>query len=1182
MDGSGNLYVTDYGNGRVLEYTNPFAACAGMFPCVGGPANLVFGTGGSFTLSGCNSVGVNAGSLCYPLGIAVDGLGNLYVADFENSRVLEYDTPLTTDTIADTVFGQDGSFTSIACNYDTGGTSPTNIDLCFPTGVAVDGSGNVYVADQYNQRVLEYNTPLSTDTVADLVFGQGGSFTSKSVNNGGISADSLSYPSGAAVDGSGNLYVADEGNHRVLEYNTPLTTDTTADTVFGQGGDFTSNVCNFDTAGGNPTAIDLCGPYGVALDGSANLYVADEFNQRVLNYDTPLTTDVTADRVLGQGDFNHNLPNLVHAEGIDGPQAVAIDASTTPNRVYVVDNNNNRVLGWKDATSFANGAKADLVIGQPDFLSNNCYYGGPTASSLCNPYGVAVDGSGNLYVADDSNSRVLEYTNPFTACGGVFPCVGGSAHLVFGQGNSFTSGGCNFDTSGTTSTAVDLCFPETVKVDGSGNLWVVDTYNSRVLEYTAPLTPNTTANEVFGQGGDFTSNVCDFDTDQSFASAIDLCNPVGTVVDGSGNLYVADSGNNRVLEYNTPLTNTTANQVFGQGGSFTANSCDYDGFAADSLCNPDGVAIDGSGNLYVTDANNNRVLEFNTPLTNTTASQVFGQGGSFTSVGCNSDTGNAAVSTAIDLCSPEGVAVDGSNNLYVADTNNNRVLEYDQPLASPSPTASSASTPSPTATITPTVTATTTATPTPTTTATTTASSRRPRPPRPQPRTSTATTTATPTTTVTVTATPTTTATAADRRRYQTVSPTATRTATTTATPTTTATTTATASDDYHHARPSTATRHDHEDRLTDGHRNHHHHARRRPRRPRRPTTATHTATPTATPTTSVSVSPGTCNEGSVVEGNTSTVCVFTVSNTGFTNHLIVTSITLDDTLDYGVFFTDCQQPGGVPAQSACSINVAFTPQSIGAYTTHLHISDNASSSPQSVTVTGTGTLPPNTTDSLSPNPLPFGGAPVGQPNEQFLTVNNTGFTNPLVLQTLTLTDTTAGYTGSNEFTLVPGDSSCPTPPAGLGPGGSCVIAIDLTADRVELGQEHHGDAGDHGQHGRQSADGESDRDGSAADRSDRRLLHQRRRLVRQCTNHHGVLGPGVSDRRGHLHHRGRAELQLPVAARGLTDGASISPPGGISNSLIDAPSSPAVGKPPLYDQFDSILARLPVSNPAQ
>ena len=184
-----------------------------------------------------------------------------------------------------------------------------------------------------------------------------------------------------------------------------------------------------------------------------------------------------------------------------------------------------------------------------------------------------------------------------------------------------------------------------------------------------------------------------------------------------------------------------------------------------------------------------------------------------------------------------------------------------------------------------------------------------------------------------------------------------------------------------------------------------------------------------------------------MVEGNTSTVCVFTLNNTGFTNHAIIDSVTIDDTLDFGVFFTDCQAPGGIPAQSSCSINVSFTPQTPGSFTTHLHVADNATSSPQTVTITGTGTLPPPTTDTITPNPLDFGGSPVAVANEQFLTVNNTGFTNPLVLQTLTLADTTPGYTGPNEFALVPADSSCPTAPAGLGPGSSCILAIDLTPD---------------------------------------------------------------------------------------------------------------------------------------
>jgi len=211
--------------------------------------------------------------------------------------------------------------------------------------------------------------------------------------------------------------------------------------------------------------------------------------------------------------------------------------------------------------------------------------------------------------------------------------------------------------------------------------------------------------------------------------------------------------------------------------------------------------------------------------------------------------------------------------------------------------------------------------------------------------------------------------------------------------------------------------------------------------------TATVTSTPGGTPTTTITVGPASCDSGNVVEGNTSTTCVFTLNNTGFTNHAIISSITIDDTLNFGVFFTDCQAPGGIPAQSGCSINVSFTPQSTGSFATQMHVYDNATSSPQTVTITGTGTLPPSTTDTIAPNPLDFGGSPVTVANEQFITVNNTGFTNPLVLQTLTLNDTTGGYTGANEFALVPADSSCPTEPAGLGPGGNCIIAIDLTPD---------------------------------------------------------------------------------------------------------------------------------------
>jgi sugar lactone lactonase YvrE len=174
--------------------------------------------------------------LCFPSGVAVDGAGNLYVVDQGNNRVLEYDDPFATDTQPDTVFGQGGSFTSSACNK--GGTISA-ATLCNPSGVAVDSAGNVYISDGSNSRVLEFDMPLVTDTRADRVFGQHGPFNSGTCNSGGVSAGSLCVAAAVALDKAGDLYVEDAGNFRALEYDTPLT-NAEADLVFGQGDSFTA------------------------------------------------------------------------------------------------------------------------------------------------------------------------------------------------------------------------------------------------------------------------------------------------------------------------------------------------------------------------------------------------------------------------------------------------------------------------------------------------------------------------------------------------------------------------------------------------------------------------------------------------------------------------------------------------------------------------------------------------------------------------------------------------------------------------------------------------------------------------------------------------------------------------------------------------------------------------------
>ena len=208
---------------RILHWGAVFAALALIFVAVGIFATLaaaapgdvigdrVFGQSGSFVTQGC---GLTAASLCSPSGVAVDSAGNVYIADTANNRVLEYNTPLTTDTIADRVFGQGGSFTSSTCNLV--GISASS--LCQPLDVAVDSSDNLYVVDWQNNRALEYFTPISTDTIADRVFGQLGSMTTGTYTTT-PTADTLTNPVSVAVDAAGDVYIADRGMHRILEYN---------------------------------------------------------------------------------------------------------------------------------------------------------------------------------------------------------------------------------------------------------------------------------------------------------------------------------------------------------------------------------------------------------------------------------------------------------------------------------------------------------------------------------------------------------------------------------------------------------------------------------------------------------------------------------------------------------------------------------------------------------------------------------------------------------------------------------------------------------------------------------------------------------------------------------------------------------------------------------------------------
>jgi len=716
VDSNNNLYVADASNNRVLVYAAPFAAC-GSFPCVGPPAYAVFGQP-DFISAQCNQ-GVfspTARTLCGPTGITLDDKNNLFVSDPGNYRVLEYNTPFDSgsgepgagDKIADDEFGNSSFVERGSCDSSV---------FCGPAGIAVDQSGNLYVSDQRNGVVWVFYDPLGPydpmtgagDYLPDLYFGD----PAVACN----SAGGLCGPLAVTVDSVGNVYIADSG--RVLEYNTPLDPssgepgagDLIADNVIGAP-DFTHSGCQIygpnDSLLRYTSANAVCSPVGVALDSAGNLYLADSGANRVLAYNTPLNPssgeagagDAIPDRILGQTDCVHKETNQLDASGLEFPESAVIDSV---GHLYVSDSM--RVLGWESVQALANGQPADLVLGQPDFISLAC----DQLSVLCDPtgltiynsgdlyLGLAVDSSNNLYAAATITNQVFEFNAPFASCAS-FPCVVGRPNLIIGDPDpDFSS--CNATQK---PTATGFCYPSALAFDSQNNLYVADADNNRVLEFDRVALKagrkRILPHRVFGQRN-FRSKECDD------ARPYSVCDPTAIAIDRNDNLYVNDDGGSfdqahvRILEFFSPLKRTrvrgsgdhNVDVVIGEPDLKTLTNTCYDGPApkASNFCDVHAIVVDTNGNLYATDLQNNRVLEFDAPLrTGESASRVFGQP-DFTSGSCNDGSlpsdivglgpDSLCLSTPVD--GGDGLALDANLDLLVTDAGNSRVLIFDNPLA---------------------------------------------------------------------------------------------------------------------------------------------------------------------------------------------------------------------------------------------------------------------------------------------------------------------------------------------------------------------------------------------------------------------------------------------------------------------------------------------------------------------
>ncbi|MGA6961724.1 MAG: choice-of-anchor D domain-containing protein, partial [Candidatus Acidiferrales bacterium] len=603
LDPSGNLYIVDYYNNvirRVDASTQIITTYAGT------SAQGYSGDGGPATQA----------TLGYPVGVATDASGNVYIADSNNEviRFVNNDTGIIS-TIAGTgtpgYAGDDGPATSALLNY--------------PAVVAVDSSGNLYIGDTDNAVVRKVNANnVITTIIGNHAYGFGG-------DGGPAVSATLTNPFGLAVDAAGDVWVADYWNNRIRMYSA---TSLNISTVVGNGSVYDGNAA---------TNASLYFPRNPALDSQGNLYIADEGNNRIrlVNGQTGVISTVAGSNIpcayptetCGDGGpatsaafFN---PKSV---GLDPTESYLLIADTLDNRIRQVD--------------IATGT-ITTIAGTGNFGYSGD--GGPaTSAELNSPRGFAYDSAGNLYFPDSSNHRI-RMINKTT---GIITTVAGSGPGAT-QPQGCQNGGYSGD--GGPATSAQLNCPLGVVVDANDNLYIADILNNVVRRVDAKTQIITT---VVGTGNP------GYTGDNGPATSATLNQPDRISINNAGNLFISDTGNNVIRRVDAATQIVT---TFAGNGTF-AFSGDGGPALSASMAEPTGVVVTNSGDLYVGDLYNNRMrkVTLNAAVTFSLSTVPFGNQAinstSAPQVVTLTDSGDAPLAiAAIDVSSPSGDFALGTN-----------------------------------------------------------------------------------------------------------------------------------------------------------------------------------------------------------------------------------------------------------------------------------------------------------------------------------------------------------------------------------------------------------------------------------------------------------------------------------------------------------------------------------------
>ena len=478
-----------------------------------------------------------------PRGVAVDAMGNLYIADQGHHRIRKVDAATgTISTIAGT--GEPG--------YSGDGGPATQALLRDPVGVAVDGNGHLYIADADNRRIRRVDA--FTGTISTIA----GTGERGYSGDGGLATQAqLRYPQGVAVDGAGNLYIADSDNNRIRKVSAATGT---ISTIVGTGGG------GYSGDGGLATQAELRNPSAVTVDGAGNLYIADEGDHRIRKVDAATGIIST---IAGTGEWGYRGDGGLAIEAqLSEPHGVAVDAV---GNVYITSYWNHRVRKVDAGTG-----TISTIVG-----TGGWGYSGDgglaTQAELRYPSAVTVDGAGNLYIADEGNHRVRK-----------IEAVTGTISTIAGTGEWGYSG------DGGPAIEAQLRYPSAVTVDGAGSFYIADSGNHRIRKVSA-FTGTISTIAGTGEWG--------YSGDGGPAIEAQLGYPQAVAVDHVGNLYIADFHNNRIrkMDAATGTISTIAGTGEwgdrGDGGPATQAQLGY----------PEGVAVDGAGNLYISDSRNNRI-----------------------------------------------------------------------------------------------------------------------------------------------------------------------------------------------------------------------------------------------------------------------------------------------------------------------------------------------------------------------------------------------------------------------------------------------------------------------------------------------------------------------------------------------------------------------------------------------